>query len=45
MSFPALMEKWSATYQDYRDLRQKIATAKSSGPDDERKGRSLCMRR
>jgi len=38
---PRLMEKWSATYQDYLDLRQKIATAKSSVADDEQKANAL----
>jgi hypothetical protein len=38
---PRLMEKWSTTYQDYRDLRQKIASTKSSGLDDEQKVNAL----
>lgn len=44
---PRLMEKWTATYQEYGELRQKIASAKGPGPDDEQKAGSLhaAMRR
>ncbi len=38
---PRLMEKWDATYQDYRDLRKKIASSPGSDPDAERKADSL----
>ncbi len=40
---PRLMEKWSATYQEYGDLRARIARSDStsSGADDERRADSL----
>ncbi len=38
---PRLMDKWSATYQEYRDMRQKIASAKSSVADDEQRANAL----
>ncbi len=38
---PRLMEKWSATYQEYGDFRQKIASAKGPDPDDEQKATAL----
>jgi len=38
---PHLMEKWSATYQEYRDLRHQIATAKAPDTADEQKANAL----
>ncbi len=38
---PRLMEKWSATYQEYGDLRQKLAVAKGPDPGDEQKATAL----
>lgn len=38
---PRLREKWDATYQEYRELRQKVATGKSSSADDGSKADEL----
>jgi len=38
---PRLMEKWSAAYQEYGDLRQKIASTANPADDDEQKANAL----
>jgi hypothetical protein len=38
---PRLREKWNTTYQEYLDLREKIAKATNSGAADEQKASAL----